>query len=194
MNWPINMMLGVLKHFHQMDYNGLIYKTIPNMFKLVKSDKKMPNCEFKVYIHDTVEFELDNSILMLSVVMKSAIVRLGQWDNHIECNCNYTNDLFDKSLQLSLIYNISHEKQSKIIKLFTRVSISRNKLYYHAKKNHGEFIKNENEIVDNIIKNQKIEFIVPIIFVNVYWCLFTQITIISIYWYFISNWSINVFK
>ena len=29
--------------------------------------------------------------------MKSAIVRLGQWDNHIECNCNYTNsiDLLD---------------------------------------------------------------------------------------------------
>ena len=44
-------------------------KTIPNMFKLVKSDRKCPNCGSKLYVHDTVEFELDNDITMLKTVL-----------------------------------------------------------------------------------------------------------------------------
>ena len=91
--------------------------------------------------------------------MKSAIVRFRpKWENHIDCNCNYNNDLLDKTLQLGLICNISCQKQSEIIKLFTGVDIPRNKLYDHAKNNHVEFVKKENEIVDNAIKKQKIKF------------------------------------
>ena len=71
---------------------------------------------------------------------------------------NYNNDLLDKTLQLGLICNISCQKQSEIIKLFTGVDIPRNKLYDHAKNNHVEFVKKENEIVDNAIKKQKIKF------------------------------------
>ena len=57
-----------------------------------------------------------------------------KWENYIECNSNYTNDLLDKSLQLGLICNASFEKQAEIIKLFTGVPIPRNKLYDHGKK------------------------------------------------------------
>ena len=42
--------------------------------------------------------------------------------------------------------------------MFTGVDIPRNKLYDHAKNNHVEFVKKENEIVDNAIKKQKIKF------------------------------------
>ena len=138
-------------------------KTIPNMFKLVKSDKSCPNCGSKLHVHDTVEFELDKSILMLKTVYRCSNEKCNctirsKWENHMECNSNYTNDLLDKSLQLGLICNVSYEKQSEIIKLFTGVSIPRNKLYDHAKKNHAEFVEKENEIVDNAIKSQKIEF------------------------------------
>ena len=138
-------------------------KTIPNMFKLVNSDKECPNCKSKLHVHDTVEFELDNSILMLKTVYKCSDENCKctirpKWENHIECNSNYTNDLLDKSLQLGLICNVYYEKQSEIINLFTGVSIPRNKLYVHAKKNHAEFVEKENEIVDNAIKSQKIKF------------------------------------
>lgn len=138
-------------------------KTIPNMFKLVKLDKECPNCKSKLHVHDTVEFELDNSILMLKTVYKCSDEKCNctvrpKWENHIECNSNYTNDLLDKSLQLGLICNVSYEKQSEIIKLFTGVSIPRNKLYDYAKKNHAEFVEKENEIVDGAIKSQKIKF------------------------------------
>ena len=44
-------------------------KTIHNMFKLVKSDKTCPHCGSKLHVHDTVEFELNNSILMLKTVL-----------------------------------------------------------------------------------------------------------------------------
>ena len=47
-----------------------------------------------------------------------------------------------------------HEKQSEIIELFTWVSIPRNKLYEHAKKNHDEFVAKENKIVEKDIKKQ----------------------------------------
>lgn len=138
-------------------------KTISNMFKLVKSDEECPNCGSKLHVHDTVEFELDNSILMLKTVYRCSDEKCNctvrpKWENHMECNSNYTNDLLDKSLQLGLICNVSYEKQSEIIKLFTGISIPRNKLYDHAKKNHTEFVEKENEIVDNTIKSQKIEF------------------------------------
>ena len=137
-------------------------KTITNMFKLVKSDKKYPNCGSKLHVHDTVEFELDNSILMLTVYKcsdeKCKYTIRPKWEKHMECKSNYTNDLLDKSLQLGLICNVSYEKQSEIIKLFTGVSIPRNKLYDHAKKNHDEFVEKENEIVDNAIKSQEIKF------------------------------------
>ena len=76
----------------------------------------------------------------------------------MESNSNYTNDLLDKSLELGLICNVSYVKQSEIIKLFSGVSIPRNKLYDHSKKNHTEFVEKENEIVDNAIKSQKIKF------------------------------------
>ena len=87
-------------------------KSIPNMFKLVKSDKKCYNCESKLHVHDTVEFELDNSILMLKTVYKCSnekckCTHRPKWEKHIECNSNYTNDLLDKSLQLGLICNVS---------------------------------------------------------------------------------------
>ena len=138
-------------------------KTISNMFKLVKSDKSCPNCGSKLHVHDTVEFKLDNSILMLKTVYKCSNEKCNctirpKWENHMEYNSNYTNDLLDKSLQLGLICNVSYEKQSEIIKLFTGISIPRNKLYDYAKKNHYEFVEKENEIVDNAIKSQKIEF------------------------------------
>ena len=138
-------------------------KTIPNLFKLVKSDRKCPNCGSKLHVHDIVEFELDNDIIMLKTVYKCSDEKCNctvrpKWEKHIGCNCNYTNDLLDKSLQLGLICNISYEKQSEIIKLFTGVHIPRNKLYDHAKKNHVEFVQKENEIVDNAIKNQEIKF------------------------------------
>ena len=46
--------------------------------------------------------------------MKSAIVRLGQSEKIIfDCNCNYNNDLLDKTLQLGLICNISCQKQPR---------------------------------------------------------------------------------
>ena len=139
------------------------HKTIPNMFKLVKSDRICPDCESKLHIHDTVEFELNNSILMLKTVYKCSDKKCKctirpKWENHINSNCNYTNDLLDKSLQLGLICNVSYEKQSEIIKLFTGIHIPRNKLYNHAKNNNAEFIKKENKIIDNAIKEQKIKF------------------------------------
>ena len=71
-------------------------KTITNMFKLVKSDKKCPNCGSKLHVHDTVEFELDNSILMLKTVYKCSDEKCKytirpKWEKHMECKSNYTN-------------------------------------------------------------------------------------------------------
>lgn len=138
-------------------------KTIPNMFKLVKSDKTCPYCGSKLHVHDTVEFELNNSILMLKTVYKCSNSECNKtvrptWDEHMDSNSNYTNYLLDKSLELGLICNISYEKQSEVIELFTDVRIPRNKLYNHAKKNHPEFVEKENEIINKAIKEQKIKF------------------------------------
>ena len=146
----------LIEYFHK-------NKTINNMFKLVKSDRTCPHCGSKLHIHSTVEFELDNSILILKTVYKCSNEKCNctvrpKWENDIDPNCNYSNDLLNKSLQLGLICNVSFEKQSEIIELFTGVHIPRNKLFEHAKKNHEEFVAKENEIVENAIKKQKIKF------------------------------------
>ena len=47
------------------------------------------------------------------------------WDEYIEPDCNYTKSMMEISLELSLIENISYEKQSEIIKLFTGIDITR---------------------------------------------------------------------
>ena len=72
-------------------------KTIPNLFKLVKSDKICPNSNSKLHVHSTVEFELNNSILMLKTVYECSNDYCNnyvqpKWENHIDQNSNYNRD------------------------------------------------------------------------------------------------------
>ena len=50
------------------------------------------------------------------------------------------------------------KKQSEIIKLFTKVDISRNQLYKYAKKNFDKFVYKHNKIIEDSIKKQNIKF------------------------------------
>ena len=100
---------------------------------------------------------------MLKIVYKCGNADCGRsvrptWDGYINPNFNYTNFMMDISLELSLIDNISYEKQSEIIKLFTGFDISRNRLYEYAKKNFDEFVYKHNKIIEDGIKKQNIKF------------------------------------
>ena len=46
------------------------FKSILNKFKLIKTDLKCPHCGCKLHVHDTVNFNLNNSIPMLKVVYR----------------------------------------------------------------------------------------------------------------------------
>ena len=129
------------------------HKTIPNKFKLVRSDLICPYCGSKLHVHDVDDFNLNNSIPMLKTVYKCSDDECGcyirpSWDEYISPNCNYTKSMMEISLELSLIENISYQKQSEIIKLFTGADITRNRLYEYAKNNFEEFIYKHNNMIE----------------------------------------------
>ena len=139
------------------------YKTIDNKFKLVKSDLICPHCESKLHVHDVDEFMPNNSLSMLKTVYKCSNEDCGcyvcpNWDEYISPNCNYTKSMMEISLELSLIANISYQKQSEIIKLFTDIDITRNRLYEYAKNNFEDFVDKHNNTIEEGIKTQEIEF------------------------------------
>ena len=139
------------------------YKTTQSKFKLVKSDLTCPFCGSKLYVHDVDEFMLNNSISMLKTVYKCSNDDCGcyvrpNWEEYISPNCNYTKSVMDIGLELSLIENISYQKQSEIIKLFTGIDITRNRLYEYTKNNFEDFVSKHNNIIEKAIKDQKIEF------------------------------------
>ena len=139
------------------------HKSIPNKFKLVRSDLSCPHCGSKLYVHSTDDFNLNKSINMVKTVYKCSNKECGRyirptWDEYIEPDCNYTKSMMEISLELSLIENIAYEKQAEIIKLFTGVNISRNRLYIYAKNNFEEFVLKHNNIIEEAIKTQKIKF------------------------------------
>jgi len=66
--------------------------------------------------------------------------------------------MMEISLELSLIDNISYQKQSEIIKLFTGIDITRNRLYEYVKNNFEDFVDKHNNAIEDGIKAQEIEF------------------------------------
>ena len=139
------------------------YKTIPNKFNLVIPDQICPHCGSKLHIHYVDNFTLNKSVEMLKTVYHCSNENCNKyvrplWDEYIEPNSNYTDNILEKSLELGLICNDSFEKKGEIIELFTGVKIPRNTLYEYAKVNHDAFVEKHNKIIEEAIKKQKIKF------------------------------------
>ena len=81
------------------------HKTTPNLFKLVLSDKKCPHCGSKLHVHDVVNFNLNNSLLMLKTVYKCSNDDCRKycrptWNEYIEPNCNYTHEMMENCIKI----------------------------------------------------------------------------------------------
>lgn len=134
-------------------------KTIPNDFLIVQEIDKCPICGNKLYSDGYVPFNLNNSIKIYKQKYSCSNEDCNYhtrpyWDEYIDSASNYTKKIVEIALHLKLICNISYEKITEIIKLFTGTEIRRDTLYKLIQENEEKFIsEKEKETKDKFEKS-----------------------------------------
>ncbi|MCL2115574.1 MAG: hypothetical protein FWH29_05065 [Methanobrevibacter sp.] len=118
----------------------------------LKSLEKCPICDSDLNKNGTNKFLLNKDRIIRK---QKYVCKNKKCNKHsqaclkkfIDKHCNYTKDIRESGLNISLIGYLSYEKMSDLIEFITGTKIPRSTLHYHVKGLSGEYLdKKEKEI------------------------------------------------